>query len=53
MTCAINDNKKSAKVAESLTKGFELISNSSYDDYFHHRGLLEFNYSNAKGFSEL
>ena len=53
MTTAVNDAKKSPKTIELLSKGFELISNSSYDEYFQHQGLTEFNYSNAIGFNEL
>lgn len=53
MTVAVNEQKKSAKLIELLSKGFELICNSSYDEYFQHEGLTEFNYSNAQGFNEL
>lgn len=53
MTVAVNDNKKSVKTIEQLSKGFELISTSSYDEYFQHLGLTEFNYSNAQGFKDL
>jgi hypothetical protein len=47
MTATVNDSKKPPKVVELLTKGFELIANSSYDEYFFHLGLTDFNYSNA------
>ncbi|TNV87997.1 hypothetical protein FGO68_gene76 [Halteria grandinella] len=53
MTVAVNDQKKSSKIIDILSKGFELICNSSYDEYFQHQGLTEFNYSNAQGFNEL
>lgn len=53
ITATINDNKKSSKTITQLTKGFELICSSSYDEYFSHLGLTDFNYSNAQGIQEL
>ena len=53
MTAAVNEGKKSQKTFENLTKGFELISSSPYDEYFQQLGLIEFNYSNAQGFNDL
>lgn len=53
MSALVNDGKKSLKVIDLLSKGFTLISKSSYDVYFEHSGLLEFNYSNAQGLNEL
>ena len=47
MAATLNDAKKSSKVVELISKGFTLLSTSSYDEYFEHQGLLEFNYSNA------
>lgn len=53
MSAVVNDGKKSQKVIELLSKGFTLISKSSYDEYFQHSGLIDFNYSNSQGFNEL
>lgn len=53
MTATVNDPKKSAKVVDLLSQGFTLLSTSSYDEYFEHLGLLEFNYSNAQGLNDL
>lgn len=42
MSATVNDNKKSSKTIEQLTKGFDLISNCCFDEYFNHYGLMEF-----------
>lgn len=47
MSAVVNDGKKSQKVIELLSKGFTLISKGSYDEYFQHSGLIDFNYSNS------
>jgi hypothetical protein len=47
MAATVNDGKMTFKVVELISKGFTLLSTSSYDEYFEHSGLLEFNYSNA------
>jgi len=36
-----------------LTSGFNALTDSTYDDYFNHHGLLEFEYNNSKGLNEL
>ncbi len=53
MTATVNEPKKSTKMIDLITQGFTLISTSSYDEYFEHLGLLEFNYSNAQGLNDL
>ncbi len=47
MSALVNDQKKSQKSITLLSQGFTLISESSYDEYFQHAGLIDFNYSNA------
>lgn len=44
MSAVVNDPKKSAKTIDNLTKGFDLISNCSFDEYFNHYGLMEFDH---------
>jgi hypothetical protein len=53
MSATVNDAKKTSKVVDLISKGFTLLSTSSYDEYFEHSGLLEFNYSNAYGLNDL
>lgn len=53
MSATVNDNKKSQKTIEQLTKGFDLITNCCFDDYFNHYGLMEFEHQNAKGLNDL
>ncbi|CDW72543.1 lupus brain antigen [Stylonychia lemnae] len=53
MSAAMNDPKKTTKTIDQLTKGFDELTNSTFDDYFNHYGLLEFDYLNAKGLNDL
>jgi len=53
MSALVNDGKKTPKIIDLISKGFTLISESCYDEYFQQAGLIEFNYSNAQGLNEL
>jgi len=53
MTASVNDTRKPGKVIDQLSRGFELVCASCYDDYFQQLGLTDFNYSNSAGLNEL
>ena len=53
MAAAVNDPAKSGKAVDMLARGFDLVLESPFNDYFLSAGLMDFDHSDGRGLGAL